>query len=136
MLEVYSNNVIVVADEPIPLNNVALYKGTSAQLLGASTIQFNKCGVYEVTVSFSATATTAGDISVQLRKNGILQPQAISTITAADATSIHSSSFTTLVQVSENNSPCCACSTPTRVEIVNVGVGATLNNIDVTVVRI
>ena len=27
MLEVYSSNVIVVADEPIPLNNVALYNG-------------------------------------------------------------------------------------------------------------
>lgn len=136
MLEVYSNNVIVVADEPIPLNNVALYKGTSAQLLGTSTIQFNKCGVYEVTVSFSATATTAGDISLQLRKDGILQPQAISTITAADATSIHSSSFTTLVQVPSNNMPNCPCSTPSRIEIVNTGVGATYNNIDVTVVRI
>lgn len=136
MLEVYSNNVIVVTDEPIPLNNVALYKGTSAQLLGASTIQFNKCGIYEVTVSFSATATTAGDIEITLRKNSVLSPNAKTTITAADTTSTYSSSFTTLVPIAEGNNPCCPCSIPSKIEIVNTGVGATIDNINVTVVRV
>ena len=36
MLEVYSKNVIVGVDSSIPLNNVALLKGTSSQLSGDS----------------------------------------------------------------------------------------------------
>lgn len=136
MLEVYSKNVTVIADEPIALTTISVNKGASTELLGTSTIQLNKCGVYEITVSFSVVATTAGDIQIQLRKNSILQPQALSTITAADATSTYSSSFTTLVQVPQNNNPCCGCSIPTTIEIVNTGVGATYDHIDVTVVRI
>ena len=57
-------------------------------------------------------------------------------MTAADATSVYSSSFTTLVQVAESNNVCCPCSVPTKIEIVNTGVGATYSIIDVTVVRI
>ena len=136
MLEVYSKNIIAAAGSPIALNNVALYKGTSSQLQGVSTIQLNKCGIYEITVSATATANAAGEISIQLEKDDVLQPQAFAGTTAADTTSSHSLGFTTLVQVTHNNNCNCVCSTPTNIEIINTGIETTFNSITVTVVRV
>lgn len=136
MLEVYSKNVNVAANGIIPLTTVALLKGTSTQLLGTSTIQFNKCGVYEVLVSGSVIGSAAGEIIVQLEKNGVAQPQAVSLITAADATSQIPFSFTTLVQVPDSNNINCPCSTTTTIDLRNAGIEATYSTIDVTAVRI
>ena len=136
MLEVYSKNVEVAAEGSIPLTTVALMKGTSTQLLGTSTIQFNKCGIYEVTVSGSVTGSAAGEIEVQLDKDGVLQPQAVALATAADATSIIPFSFTTLIQVPDNNVINCPCATVTTISLRNMGIAATYNTIDVTAVRI
>ena len=136
MLEVYSNNIEVAAQAPIQLNNVSLLKGTSSLLQGVSTIQLNKCGVYEVTISATATAGTAGVISIQLEKDGVLQPQAMVATTAADLTTQYALGFTTLVQVTHNNVPNCVCSTPTNIEFINTGVDATYNHVSVTVVRV
>jgi hypothetical protein len=136
MLEVYSKNVNVAANGIIPLTTVALLKGTSTQLLGTSTIQFNKCGVYEVSVSGSVIGSAAGEIIVQLEKNGVAQPQAVSLITAADATSQIPFSFTTLVQVPDSNNINCPCSTTTTIDLRNAGIEAIYSTIDVTAVRI
>lgn len=136
MLEVYSKNVNALANAPITLNNVALLKGNSTQLQGVSTIQLNKVGIYEVTVSAVATASTVGEISIQLEKNDVLQPQAVSAVTAADTTSSYSLGFTTLVQVTQNNNYNCICTIPTSIDIINTGVAATFNSITVTVVRV
>lgn len=136
MLEVYSTNTTAAAGAPIALSNVSLLKGTSTQLQGVSSIQINKCGVYEVSVSATATADTAGAIIIQLRKDGVLQPQALTSTTAADITSQHALEFTTLVQVTHDNYSNCICSTPTIIDFVNTGVETTYNHINVTVVRI
>ena len=136
MLEVYSKNVTVAANGMIPLNTVALIKGTSTMPLGASSIQLTKCGVYEVTVSYSVVGSAAGVITTSLLKNGVAQPQATASLTTADATTIHSSSFTTLVQVPENSNVNCPCSVPTTISFINNGIAATYNTFDVTVTRI
>ena len=136
MLEVYSTNTTAAAGAPIALSNVSLLKGTSTQLQGVSSIQINKCGVYEVSVSATATADAAGAIIIQLRKDGVLQPQALTSTTAADITSQHALGFTTLVQVTHDNYSNCICSTPTIIDFVNSGVETTYNHINVTVVRI
>lgn len=136
MLEVYSTNTTAATGAPIALTNVSLLKGTSTQLQGVSSIQINKCGVYEVSVSATATADTAGAIIIQLRKDGVLQPQALTSTTAADITSQHALVFTTLVQVTHDNYSNCICSTPTIIDFVNTGVETTYNHINVTVVRI
>ena len=136
MLELYSKNVTAAANGLIPLTTVALLKGASTQPLGASTIQFNKCGIYEVSVSGSVIGSAAGEIVVQLEKNGVAQPQAVSLITAADATSQIPFSFTTLVQVPDNNNINCPCSTTTTIDLRNAGIEATYSTIDVTAVRI
>lgn len=136
MIEVYSKNVMVQSEAQIPLNTISLNKGTSATLQGVSSIQLNKCGIYQVIVSAVAIGSAAGEISVQMYKNGIPQPQAITEVTAADATSLNPMSFATLVQVPENNLPNCPCSVPTVISFMNTGIEATFSTFNVNVTRI
>jgi len=124
MLEAYSLNVTVPTDSAIPFNNVTIRKGCTVELNGVSTIELNKCGVYMVEVDASSAAAT----TIQLFKEGVAQAQAQSTGT--------SPSFTTLVQVSENNSKCC-CSSPTNIQIRNAGdASATFTDVNVVVTKV
>lgn len=125
MLEAYSLNVTVPTLTAIPFNNVSLKKGCTASLNGGvATIELNKCGVYMV--EFDGSSATAA--TVQLFKDGVAQPQAQSTGT--------SPSFTTLVQVSENNT-CKCCSSPTTIQIVNAGsASATFTDVNICVTKV
>lgn len=134
MLEVYSLQLDVAEGAAIPLNNVSIQKGCTAVHSAPATIQLNKCGVYMVSLDASAEADEAGDIVIQMTKNGVLQPQAQSTATGAVG-EIDTLSFVTLVQVNENNSPCC-CSSPTLLQFMNTGVGVTYPNVNVCVTKI
>lgn len=122
MLEAYSLNVAVAADTPVPFQNVSLKKGCTAELAGTNTIRLNKCGVYMVAVDASTAATT----TIQLYKDGIAQPQAQSTGVTP--------SFTTLVQVTENNS-CCPCATGTTLQVVNTNA-TTFTNANITITKV
>lgn len=132
MLEGYSTEIAVETNSAIPFNNITISKGVTAVFAGPATIQFNKCGVYSVHFSGSASPTTEGDVSVQLSKNGVLQPQALSTFTGTvgDSSTLE---FNTLVQVKENNTNCC-CSSPTIIQCINTGEASnyTIAKIDVT----
>lgn len=132
MLEVYSKNLTTATGESISLNNIALLKGTSAQIIGSNTIQLNKCGIYEITVTDNVVGSGTGEIIVQMQKNGVLQPQAIMSTAATGQTNM---SFSTLIQVPQNNNVNCPCSTPTTINFVNTGIEAT-HSIDVVVKRI
>ena len=124
MLEAYSLNVTVATDTAIPFNNTTIEKGCTAKLTAPSTIQLNKCGVYMV--SFDASSATAS--TVQLYKNGIAQPQAQSTGTTP--------TFTTLVQVTENNT-CACCSSPTIIQVLNVGdAEATFTDTNIVITKV
>lgn len=123
MLEVYSLNVEVPADTAIPLNNVTLQKGCTAVNSSPATIQLNKCGVYMV----SCDASASENVTIQLYKDGIAQPQAQSTG--------GSPCFVTLVQVDKNNSNC-ACASPVTLQVFNVGDAATYDNINVAVTKV
>jgi hypothetical protein len=133
MLQAYSTDITVGANAAIPFNNVSLVKGRTAVLSAPSSIQLNKAGIYYITVNGSITPDADGDVSIQLTKNGILQPQAISTGTGATG-SPTALAFSTFVQVSENNT--CACySSPTVINILNSSAG-TFSNVNVTVSKI
>lgn len=124
MLQAYSLNVAAAADAAIPFENVTLKKCCDIQLSGTLTTQLNKCGVYKVHVDGSAAAST----TIQLKKDGVLQPQAQSTGTSLG--------FDTFVQVPHNNS-CCPCSSPTTIQVCNVGTAeTTFTNINITVEKI
>lgn len=119
MLDIYSNNVTVAEQSPIPFNSTNVDKGYGITRQGTVTIQFNKCGVYKVDFHATAIAGAVGTITTQLRKNGILQPQAVSSQTAEDTTSSHALSFSTLIQVDRNNCRCNMCSIPVTIDVFN-----------------
>lgn len=122
MLEAYSTNVAVAADAAIPFNNVVIQKGNTAVLSGAQTVELNKCGVYMVEIDGTASAST----TVQMAKNGVVQPQAQSTGTAFG--------FQTLVQVPRSNTSCC-CSSPTLIQFT-ADAAVTLTNVNVVVTKV
>lgn len=132
MLEVYSKNVTVAPNSAIPLNTIAFVRGCAEKLSGAATIQFLRSGAYSVKVTCSAVASAAGDISIQLYKNGVAQPQAAQTVTAADTTSSYSLSLDTIVSVSQNGCKCCG-NDSTNVTIVNTSDADVIFDIDVVV---
>jgi hypothetical protein len=135
MLEAFSLNKAILTGGIIPFDSVPLEKGCTAVLQGTSTIELNKCGVYEIVFNMTATATTAGNVVVQMTKDGAVQPQATRTITGATTATSANVPITTLVQVSKNNSDCC-CASPTVIQFINAGVGVQANNINVVVTKI
>ena len=106
MLEAYSLDVSVAANSAIPFQNVTIQKGCTAELSGTNTITLNKAGVYMVACNASAALST----TIQLYKDGVIQPQAQSTGLTP--------SFVTLVQVSENNC-CCPCASGVTLQVMN-----------------
>lgn len=135
MLEIYSLNVEVDQNGSIPFNSVDLAKGTTAVLTSPSTVQLNRKGVYMVDVSASITPAAAGDVSIQLAKNGVLELGSFSTATgAADSTT--TLDFTSLVQVRQNNNPCCCCSTPTTIQLINTGQAGTFPVVRMVITKI
>ena len=126
MIELYSLNIAVAENAAVPFENSALAKGCTAIQTAPATVQLNKRGVYMVEVNCSVAPTAAGDVSVQLNKNGVLVPGALS-IAAGTAGADSVLSFTTLVQVSEDNKPCNCISTPVTIQLINTGEAGTFS---------
>lgn len=135
MLDLYSLNVDVEENGSIPFNSVRIAKGCTAVLAAPGTVQFNKSGVYMVSCSASIEPAAAGDVSIQLAKNGVLEPGVISTATAA-ATQTTDLGFTTLVQVSQNNIPCNCTTNPTTIQLINTGQAGTLPIVRMVITKI
>lgn len=110
MIESYSTNISVGANANIPFNSTSLEKGCTVTKSAPDTFNLNKCGVYMVSVDCSTGTST----TIQLYKDGVAQAQAQSTGL--------SPSFTTLVQVPNNNSNC-PCSSPTTIQVRNTTAG-------------
>ena len=134
MLEAYSTNLAVATGSAITFNNVSIQKGCTAELDSPGTIQLNKRGVYMISVDAAGIPTSAGVMSIQLSKDGVLQPQAQSAVTGT-TTDVDNVSFTTLVQVKEDNT-CSCCTTPTLIRVINTGVPATYNIANICVTKI
>ena len=134
MLEGYSTNIAVATNSAIPFNNVTIEKGCTAKIESSATMSLNKAGVYMVSVDAAGIPTSAGVMSIQLSKDGTLQPQAQSAVTGT-TTDINNVSFTTLVQVKDNNT-CSCCTSPTIIRVVNTGVPATYNIANICVTKI
>lgn len=122
MLEIYSKNqTIAPTTGIIPFTSTALKKGCTSELFGTNTIHLNKCGVYEIIFEGEYVAGTAGDINIQMTKNGTVQQQSNRTVIGASITESKSVSICTLVQVKDNNT-CRCCDSPTVIQFVNTGV--------------
>ena len=122
MLQAYSINQQVPAESYVQFDNVSINKCNNCKLNGVSTIELNQCGVYEVSVDGTAGVST----TVQLYRDGVAMPQAQSTGTSVQ--------FTTLVQVPKNNCGC-PCSSPTSIKLYNF-TEATFDNVNIVVHKI
>lgn len=136
MLQVYSSNLAVNANEVFSFNNVVLDKGCGEALSAPATIQLNKQGVYLVEMDGFATPDAATEVSVQLVVNGVAQPQAISSFVPAAVTDTRTFGFKTFVRVLENNCNCNCLTSPTTLQFVNGDTALTDAHINVVITKI
>lgn len=131
MIEVYSQNVTVASGSAIPFNVVSLELGCSTRQNDATRVNLLKPGVYRITFNADVVASEVDEVSVQLTRNGIAIPQAVAATTPASTTAVSHLSFATLVRVKE----ACCCSMMNFVSVLNTGVEATFNNVDLVVTK-
>lgn len=119
MLQLYSSEISVNANELIPFNSFAVRTTGPEGYLSPTSVQLLNPGVYYVSVDAYATPAAAGEVSIQLMVDGVLRPEAINAVTgAADTvTNLH---FGTFVQVEGG----CCCQRLNR-DIIQVMNGAT-----------
>lgn len=121
MLEVYSDGVTVAEDGTFPLQNVKVLKGRVATPCG-NAINLNCRGVYKIAVDAAATVTTAGVAGIQLYKNGIADPSAL-TLTSVTASGSAAMGFTAYIQVERDATPAPG-SAPDQLQFISTGVEA------------
>lgn len=123
MLQAYSINIDAGADTIIPFNNISIDKGCAEKLTGVGTIELERAGAYLVNVNGSASAST----TIQLLRNGVALPQAQSTG--------ESVSFSTFIQVPNNNCNCNCKTSPVTIQVHNL-TAVTFTNINIVVEKI
>ena len=132
MLEVYSAGVTVAAGGIIPLDDVKVWKNRTSTREGNS-IALNARGVYRVSVDGYGTSTTAGEVQLQLYREGIADPSAIS-VSSVTANGTAAVGFTTYIQVDRDTTPAPG-SSPVTFQLIN-GELETDRFVNVTVERI
>lgn len=131
MIEVYSQNITVASGSAIPFNVVSLELGCSTRQNDATRVNLLKPGVYRIAFNADVVASEVDEVSVQLTRNGIAIPQAVATVTPTSTTAVNHLSIETLVRVNDG----CCCSMTTFVSVVNTGVEATFNNVNLVVTK-
>lgn len=121
---------------PLELNYISTGSSIS-HTAGSTTINLLKSGLYLVTFSaVGAESTTAGEVTIQLYRNGVAVPGALATITSANTTDALNFSFTSLIQT-KDVCPCASVGNPSiPLTFMNMGVAATFSNIKVTVTKL
>lgn len=140
VLDAYSTtltNVAVNAKVPFTANYI-LHGVSISDNIANSTIYLNKPGLYQVI--FSAVAAnqtdTSGIISVQLKRNDIKVPGAVSSETSESTTSYVDIGFSSIVEV-DSVCPCSGTGTnQIALTFENVGIAATYANVKINVVKL
>ena len=116
----------ILADGIIPLSTIARRRSYAIQQSNDS-ILLNAPGYYKVSLNITFTAPEAGDVTVELRQDGVAVPGATATETITTATTeVRTISFDVIVRV-----PCCGA--PSTLTFVNTGVAISSSNIAVNV---
>lgn len=108
--------------------------GGALEDIGSTGIKINKSGLYYVSFDVSATVSaTAGNITVQLIKDGAPVPYVVATESSTATTDVVNLGFSTVVEVL--GSCGCVVNKPTFT-VENTGVGAILYNANFKVVKL
>lgn len=134
-LQVFSGNAQEVYSEGlVEFPNVAVKTGCNIKNLTNTTIQLAAGGLYKIDVNASACAIDeSGDVVIQLFKNGIPMPSAISRATTEPKEDTEALSFSCLLLI---NPSCCAVDNTTTINVVNTGVDAIFEDASVTIVKL
>ena len=136
MIQAYSNDITVSTAQAVPFSAVHVIKGCSVEQQNLTTFVFNRRGVYLVSVDATGNTTgTSGNIVLQLYKNGIARPEAFASAASTAVADVGSLSFETLVQVEDDNVPCCS-KEPTTIHIQNTGVAAQFGHVNVVITKL
>ena len=135
MIQAYSRALPLGIDGIVSFNSVVMDKGCADAIVGTSTIQLNKAGIYKIEFHAEALAVTAGTVAFAMSVNGVEKAQDTTSITGATTTSTVTVPIVTLVQV--RNTECkCSCKTePTTIQFENIGV-ATVSDVNVVVTKV
>ena len=136
MLQVYSNNLSMEAEQAFPFNNVVLDKGCAENLSAPATIQLNQRGIYLVEVDGYATPDATTEVTIQLYVNGVAQPQAKSSFMGTAVTATDTFGFKTFVRVTENNCQCNCLTSPTILQVMNLETSLSDAHINVVITKI
>ena len=118
---------------PVAFNN-SQKTGCSIELETPNMIELCNPGLYLVEFNSSAaTSETAGDITVQLQRNGVNLPGTLATNTSSATTHIQSLSFSTIIDVLPL---CCAVNNQTNLSVGNTGIAATFANVAINIVKL
>lgn len=127
------SNQAVAANGLIPFANFKR-TGESIRFNGGTSVNIDKPGLYQVIFNgIVSETTTAGNVILQLHRNGIAVPGAIAEAQSGSATDIENLAFATIIEVSPS---CCCVDNDSVLTVVNTGVGATLANANITVVKL
>lgn len=136
MLDTYSNSDQTVATDGIIIFNTNRVQTgcTATHAAGTGSISLNKPGFYLVHFNGDAAESgVAGDITVQLFKNGILVPGAEATEDSTAVTDIANLSFEAIIRVTPD---CLSCGTSVSLTFVDTGVAAAFSNVEVVVTKL
>lgn len=133
-LNAYSQSNLTV--ETDGLLSFANFKetGCSIRFNGGTSINVDKPGLYQVIFNANAAeSAAAGNIAVQLYRNGMEVPGAIAEAESGETTDIENLAFSTIVEVPPS---CCCVDNDTILTVVNIGVSAVYSNANISVVKL
>ena len=137
-LDAYSTTArVYVTNDNVIYDNSYIHSGESiCYTAGTPTAKIVKSGLYLVMFSANAIATTAGNITMQLFRNGVAVSGANATVTAANTTDTNNITLHTLIEV--GNACCCSGITNSNIPLVitNTGVGVTVSNAKLDVIKL
>lgn len=130
-------NTIATAEQTVAANGFlqfptnAVSGGSSIAHTAGSTMTTLGYGLYLVAVNADLTPTAAGDIGLQLVRNGVAVPGAEATVTGATGDT-YNVGFTTLLVVRRS---CCAVNNNAALQVQATAAG-TISNASLSVIRL
>ena len=128
MLDAYSVNQAVTANNDIPLNTVKLQTGRTV-ILSGNTVHLNTPGIYTVSLHATGSTTDGGTLGIQLYTNGQPIERAIATAGTAAGVKVNLA-FNTLLTVASSDY------SNAGFTIRNTGSAGTLDVIEAVVTKI
>ena len=134
MISSYNNTIqTVAANGLLTFTTDRILTGCTATRDG-STFQLNKPGYYYVTFNAVAAATEAvGELVIELQNNGVAVPGAEAASTTVTAGNNDNYAFTTIIRVLPS---CCAIDNVANLTLVNTGVAATFENVNINITKL